>query len=164
MSYIWFMKQLQKKLSREETIELIGQVEISESLIQAPAVKLPALTFNSTEQLCLALQNRDKNALEYLISDKMKSEFLKDKASFIYNYISYCNTLERKNGKLLVQIFNGACNACYCNIGMKGIAVSVNTIENNKQLWKFNLIIEQMPDGKLELEKCHSFTIKREDF
>jgi hypothetical protein len=84
------MKQLQKKTPITETLSLFEQVEISESLIQAPAVKLPELRFNIAEQLSIALQNRDKDALGFLISDSMKSHDLKNKHAFIQNYLSYC--------------------------------------------------------------------------
>lgn len=164
LNYIRFMKQLQKKTPKVETLSLFEQVEISKRLINAPEVRLPELRFNITEQLSLALQNRDKEALEFLISDNMKSDFLKDKMSFIQNFLKYCKTLERKHGKILVQTFNGACNASYCSLGRKGITVSVNTLKNNKQIWKFNLIIDEMPDGKIDLGKCFNFKVKREDF
>ena len=157
------MKQLQKKATKTETIDLFTQVEISESLINAPEVRLPELRFNITEQLSLALQNRDKAALEFLISEKMESDTLKDKSAFIKNYLTYCKTLERKHGKIIVQIFNGVCGAKYCNLSHKGITVSVNTQRNNKQVWKFNLLIESLPDGKLDLGKCFDMKVKRED-
>ena len=102
------MKQLQKKTTKTETIDLFTQVEISESLINAPEVRLPELRFNVTEQLSLAFQNRDKLALEFLISDNMKSDDLKNKHIFIKNYLTYCKTLERKHGKIIVQTLNGA--------------------------------------------------------
>jgi hypothetical protein len=157
------MKQLQKKTSKEETIDLFDQVEISEISIQAPQVKLPELRFNITEQLSLAFQNRDKLALEFLISDSMKSYDLKNKHTFIQNYLSYCKTLERKHGKIIVQTLNGACNAGYCNLGRKGITVSVNSMINNKQVWKFNLIWDLDGEGKVDLCKCLNMKVKRED-
>jgi hypothetical protein len=157
------MKQLQKKTSKVETIDLFDQVEISEISIQAPQVKLPELRFNITEQLSLAFQNRDKLALEFLISDSMKSNDLKSKHTFIQNYLSYCKTLERKHGKIIVQTLNGACNAGYCNLGRKGITVSVNSMINNKQVWKFNLIWDLDREGKVDLCKCLNMKVKRED-
>jgi hypothetical protein len=157
------MKQLQKKISKVETIDLFEQVEISEISIQAPQVKLPELRFNIAEQLSLAFQNRDKLALEFLISDSMKSNDLKDKDIFIKNYLAYCKTLERKHGKIIVQTLNGACNAGYCNLGRKGITVSVNSMINNKQVWKFNLIWDLDGEGKVDLCKCLNMKVKRED-
>jgi len=56
-----------------------------------PEIQLPVLHFDIVEQFGLALQNRDKNALEYIISDTMSSEDFKDKQTFISNFISYCN-------------------------------------------------------------------------
>jgi hypothetical protein len=157
------MKQLQKKTTKTETIDLFTQVEISESLINAPEVRLPELRFNVTEQLSLAFQNRDKLALEFLISDNMKSDDLKNKHIFIKNYLTYCKTLERKHGKIIVQTLNGACNAGYCRLGKKGITVSVNSMINNKQVWKFNLIWDLDKDGKVDLGKCLNMKVKRED-
>ncbi len=73
-NYIRVMKQWQKKTPITETLSLFEQVAISESLIQAPAVKLPELRFDIAEQLSIALQNRDKDALGFLISDSMISD------------------------------------------------------------------------------------------
>jgi hypothetical protein len=157
------MKQLQKKTPMIETLSLFEQVAISESLIQAPAVKLPELRFDIAEQLSIALQNRDKDALVFLISDSMISDDLKNKHAFIQNYLSYCKTLERKHGKIIVQTFNGACNVGYCRLGKKGVTVSVNTQQNNKQVWKFNLIWDLDKNGKVDLGKCLNMKVKRED-
>jgi len=119
-----------------------------------PEIQLPVLHFDIVEQFALALQNRDKNALEYIISDTMASEDFKDKHTFISNFISYCNTLEKKHEEIYVQTNKGACSNPVCNKGMTGISVSVNTLKNNKQLWTFNIIPEIDSNGKLDMFKC----------
>lgn len=146
-----------------QTLDLFAQHESNGKIIKAPAVALPTLRFDSTEQLSLALQNRDKAALEFLITDQMVSSVLKDKKAFIKNYLGYCKTLERKHGKVIVQILNGVCNGKMCSYGSKGITVSVNTQRNNKQVWKFNLIIEANSNGQLDLGQCINMKVRRED-
>ncbi len=142
---------------------LFSSIEQSNVAKNYLKVQLPNLRFDSTEQLNLALQNRDKAALEFLITDQMVSSVLKDKNTFIKNYLGYCKTLERKHGNIIVQILNGVCNGKMCSYGSKGITVSVNTQRNNKQVWKFNLIIEANSNGQLDLGQCINMKVRRED-
>lgn len=122
-------------------------------------IQLPNLTFDVVEQLVLALQNRDKQALEFLITDEMKSSTLKDKKGFIEGFIAYCNTLQKKHGTIYVQITKGGCNSSYCNPGKSGFSVSVLTVIDNKQLWHFNLITEVTQNNQVEVWKCFDFKI-----
>jgi hypothetical protein len=145
------------------TLPLFEELPISKTIQELPEVKLPELGFDMTEQLCLALQNRDKNALAFVIEDKMDSIDLKSKQSFISNYLSYCKQLERKHGKLFILTIKGACNGKHCHFGKQGINVSVNSLVNNKQLWKFNLLIVPTKSGKLNLGKCYDMKLSKKD-
>jgi hypothetical protein len=149
--------------SKNHTLPLFEELSLTKTSPELPEVSLPELGFDMIEQLCLALQNRDKNALEYLIWDKMVSFDLKSKQAFIKNYLSYCKQLERKHGKLFILTLKGACNEKQCNLGKQGINVSVNSLVNNKQLWKFNLLIETSKSGKLDLGKCYDMKLSKKD-
>jgi len=149
--------------SKNHTLPLFEELSLTKTSPELPEVILPELGFDRIEQLCLALQNRDKNALEYLIWDKMVSFDLKSKQAFIKNYLSYCKQLERKHGKLFILTLKGACNKKNCNLGKQGINVSVNSLVNNKQLWKFNLLIETTKSGKLDLGKCYDMKLSKKD-
>ncbi len=149
--------------SKNHTLPLFEEMSLTKTTKELPEVSLPELGFDRIEQLCLALQNRDKNALEYLICDKMVSFDLKSKQAFISNYLSYCRQLERRHGKLFILTLKGACNGKQCNLGKQGINVSVNSLVNNKQLWKFNLLIETTKSGKLDLGKCYDMKLSKKD-
>jgi hypothetical protein len=149
--------------SKNHTLPLFEELSLTKTSPELPEVILPELGFDRIEQLCLALQNRDKNALEYLIWDKMVSFDLKSKQAFIKNYLSYCKQLERKHGKLFILTLKGACNGKHCHLGKQGINVSVNSLVNNKQLWKFNLLIETSKSGKLDLGKCYDMKLSKKD-
>jgi hypothetical protein len=124
-------------------------------------IQLPQLTFDVVEQLVLAIQNRDERALEFLITDEMKSDTLKDKKGFIEGFISYCNTLQKKHVAIYVHTTKGGCNSSYCNPGKTGFSVSVHAVIDNKQLWHFNLITEVTPYNQVEVWKCFDFKINR---
>lgn len=122
-------------------------------------IQLPHLTFDVVEQLVLALQNRDKQALEFLITDDMKSSTLKDKNGFIEGFITYCNALQKKHGAIYVQTTKGGCNSSYCNPGKSGFSVSVHAVIDNKQLWHFNVLTEVTQNNQVEVWKCFDFKI-----
>jgi len=130
-----------------------------------PAVALPVLSFNLTEQLMLAFQNRDEGALEFLLSDVGEFDsLLGRKDRFIYEYINYCNKLQQKHGKLVVQTQEGRCEGFYCsnfNSHLDGFSVSVHSVLLNKQLWVFNILCEPQPDGKLDIWKCNGFKVDK---
>jgi hypothetical protein len=149
--------------SENLTLPLFEELPVTKVIQELPELKLPELGFDMIEQLCLALQNRDKNALAFVIWDKMDSSDLKSKQAFISNYLSYCKQLERKHGKVFVLTLKGACNGKHCHLGKQGINVSVNSLVNNKQLWKFNLLIVPTKSGKLNLGKCYDMKLSKKD-
>ena len=124
-------------------------------------VKLPSLDFDIFEQFSLAIQNRDRNALEYLISDKLDSDGFKDKQDFIDKYLGHCKVLEKKHGQIYVQTHKGSCGGGYCIKGKPGIGVSVNSIVDNKPLWNFNVKTGIDDAHKIDFCKCYFFVINK---
>lgn len=126
-----------------------------------PEIVLPTPYFDVVEQFTLAMQNRDKKALEFLISNKQASMNLKDKKSFINNYLNYCNTLEQKYGEIYVQSFKGASAGKKCNIDSKGVSFSIHALRMNKQLWRFNILVYFDANNCIELEQCFDFKLTK---
>jgi len=126
-----------------------------------PEIVLPTPYFDVVEQFTLAMHNRDKKALEFLISKKQTSMNLKDKKSFIKNYLSYCNFLEKKYGEIYVQSYKGACADKKCNFESRGVSFSIHSLRMNKQLWRFNIIVDFDADNCIELEQCFDFKLTK---
>lgn len=142
--------------SQENALQLFDK---STELLQE--VHLPSFDFDIFEQFSLALQNRDKNAMEFLISDKMVADDFKDKQDFINKYLNHCNKLEGKYGKIYVQTHKGSCGGGYCLKGRPGFAVSVHSVFQNKQLWNFNIITELDDTEKIDMCKCWFFKVNK---
>jgi len=62
-------------------------------------------------------------------------------------------------------VFEGGCMAAKNGINTcdfssnNGMAVSVNTVYNNKPLWRFNLLYDLDNQGKIVLKKCNLFKV-----
>ena len=132
-----------------------------DNALALPEIILPVINFDLFEQLSFALQNRDKGALEYILSDKLVADDFKDKQDFINKFLSYCKTLEQKHGEIYVQTNSGHCDWKPCQYGKKGIAVSVHSLKRNKQLWNFNLITKFDDTQKISMLKCWCFKVDK---
>lgn len=124
---------------------------------------IPEIHYDSLQQLSFALQNRDENALQFLLSEEINDDFLKSKQDFIQRYIEHCNILEKKHGAIYVHIQKGRCTSHFCpRRNKEGISVSVNAVRKNRQLWVFDLIIIKDNHDCLDLGKCLEFSVSKE--
>ena len=129
-----------------EQLSLLGN-STTENTADLIPYTLPELCFNNEEQFMLALQSRDHQALQLLLSKQMNDDALKTKDKFIANYMAHCNALEKKHGELIIQTLKGKCTSTFCpNRNLNGISVSVHAAKCNKQLWVFDLIMDTGSD------------------
>ena len=121
--------------------------------------------FGLLEQFILAMQTRDKDALMLLMSDYTDSKFWKSKEDFIDSYLQTCNKIESK-GPIFITILKGKCLADtdgkfnFSKLGSQmGLAVSVNSVRNNKQQWNFNLLYCREHRRKVIVKRCTRFEV-----
>ena len=124
---------------------------------------IPEIHYDSLQQLSFALQNRDENALQFLLSDEINDDFLKSKQDFIQRYLKYCNILEKKHGAIYIQIQKGKCTSYICpNRKKVGLSVTVNTVTGNKHLWVFNVAVDKDSHDCLDMARCIEFSVCKE--
>jgi len=135
------------------------QIEISclKSFPQLEPLELPDLSFDKIEQLGFAFQNRDADAFNLLVSEKMKNGTLGNKSEFINSFISHCDKLEAKYSQISIETFEGKCNRAWCNKGAKGFTVVVSQTKTKATLWSFNVIARNHTDGGVILWQCQQF-------
>jgi len=120
------------------------------------------------EQLKIALQIRDRQTLNYLLSDLNKAYYWQSKQDFIEKYVSTCERLASKE-QIFITVLKGGCKAGKnglntCGFSSNtGMSVSVNTVCNNKPLWQFNLLYDLDNQGKIILKKCNVFDISTKE-
>ena len=107
--------------------------------------------------LIYALQNRDKEALEFLLANKQDCPHWETKYEFIEQFIGCCDKLERKQPIYLevlcgVNLQRNTEYWLWCSVG-----VTVKTIADNKTLWNFALAYRFDALKKITLRKTQYF-------
>ena len=125
-------------------------------------IVLPDTKLDLIEQFAFALQNRDAIGLEQLINKKGLPHWLR-RDTFTQDFIGYCDKMDKKHGGVYVHTVPGMCGRKMCNPGAAGLGVTVNTIKDNKLLWRFNLILKQTKDDTLDIWQCEEFVVKHEE-
>lgn len=138
------------------------QLELEIGLELKP-ITLPDTHFDLVEQFAFALQNRDAIGLGQLIDDADRHEKWGNKNGFISKFIGFCNRMDKKYQGVYVHTVPGKCARGACNRGTSGLGVTVNTIKNNKLLWRFNLVFTQTKRDTLGLWLCQQFEVKNEE-
>ena len=139
-----------------------------EQLELGPDIKLKPITLPDTrldlvEQFAFALQNRDAIGLRQLIAANDKHEKWGDREGFISKFIGFCDKMEKKHGSIYVHTVPGQCGRERCNKGTGGLGVTVNTINDNKLSWGFNLVIKMNRQETLHIWLCQQFKVKSDE-
>ncbi|MFN8317775.1 MAG: hypothetical protein U0T32_15100 [Chitinophagales bacterium] len=140
-----------------------NQVLMSFGVESLPPITLPDTTFDIVEQFALALQNRDSIGMRQLIDSKDQNPSWGGRQAFINKFLGFCERMDKKYDGVFVQTVPGECCRSTCNIGARGLGVSVSTIKQNKLLWRFNLVTRQTQHETLELWLCKEFKVNHED-
>ena len=141
---------------KENQLELILDRELK-------PITLPATNFDLVEQFAYALQNRDAIGLGQLMDDADSHSRWGDKKGFISKFIGFCNRMDEKHKGVYVHTVPGQCGSRFCNKGERGLGVSVNTIRDNKLLWRFNLVFAETKRETLLTWLCQQFEVKNEE-
>lgn len=139
------------------------QLKMSFDSKLSPEVKLPSTNFDLIEQLAIALQNRDERTLRQLIYVCNLPYSTDIGKTFVSDFIIYCNKMDKKYNGVYVHTVPGCCVVKWCNKGVNGLGVSLNTTLKNKTLWKFNIIAKQISELKLEIQLCLNFVVDHEE-
>jgi len=127
--------------------------------IESDLLKNLTNDFDIHSQFELAIQQRDRQALNYLLSDIQVTYHWKSKTDFINKYVGWCEKAEKKH-KIFVTTHRGHCRQGGCGLNScGGITVSVNTVFNNKPLWQFNLLYKLDKAGKIIMRRCKYFDV-----
>lgn len=140
---------------KEEQVKIPSRTELKE-------IELPDTKLDLIEQFALAIQNRDAIGLEQLINKKDLPYWL-ERDTFTKDFTGYCDKMDKKHGGVYVQTVPGMCGTECCFRGNAGLGVSVNTIKDNKLLWRFNLMLKERPDDTLDIWLCKEFLIKHDE-
>jgi hypothetical protein len=130
--------------------------------LQLKPIVLPDTKIDLIEQFALALQNRDSIGLEQLINKKGLPHWLR-RDTFTEDFTGYCDKMDKKHGGVYVHTVPGTCGRAFCNKGTIGLGVSVNTIKDNKLLWRFNLILRETNSYTLDIWLCQEFMVNHEE-
>ncbi len=131
--------------------------------IEVKPIILPDTRLDLVEQFAFALQNRDAIGLSQLIDDNDTHSKWGNKLGFINKFMGFCNRMEKKYGSIYVHTVPGQCGRERCNRGTSGLGVTVNTINDNKLLWKFNLVFKESKRETLHVWLCKQFEVKSEE-
>ncbi len=141
---------------KENQFELILDKELE-------PVSLPDTHFDLIEQFAYALQNRDAIGLDQLMDEDDNHSRWGDKKGFITKFVGFCNRMDGKYKGVYVHTVPGQCGNGFCNRGASGLGVTVNTINDNKLLWRFNLVFAETKRETLLTWLCQQFEVKNEE-
>lgn len=141
---------------KEEHLELGLDIELK-------PIELPDTYFDYVEQFAFALQNRDAIGLRQMIDKDARNTNWGSREDFIQKFTGFCDRMEKKHGSIYVHTVPGQCGRERCNRGASGLGVTVNTINDNKLLWKFNLVFEETIQNTVALRLCQQFEVKSDE-
>lgn len=141
---------------KEEQLELKLGIELK-------PIILPETNFDLVEQLAFALQNRDAIGLRQLIDKDARNSHWGSREDFIHKFTGFCERMEQKHGSIYVHTVPGQCGRERCIRGASGLGVTVNTINDNKQLWRFNLVFEETQRNTVIVRLCQQFEVKSDE-
>jgi hypothetical protein len=138
------------------------QLEFGTEKKVLPPIVLPDTHLDLVEQFSLALQNRDAIGLRQLIDKKWKHAIMGDREGFISKFIGYCDRMDKKYNGIYVHTVPGTCGRSNCGRG-RGLGVTVNSIADNKHLWRFNLVVGETQKDTVQLWLCKEFKVSSEE-
>lgn len=141
---------------KQLTLELIPELELQ-------PITLPDTKLDLVEQFSFALHNRDAIGLRQLIDKDDRHERWGNREGFIKKFVGFCNRMDKKHKGIYVHTVPGQCGRGYCNRGTRGLGVTVNTVRENKILWRFNLVFTETKLETLKLWLCQQFEVKHEE-
>ena len=106
------------------------------------------------KQFALAIRERDKQVLHFLLSDNQESKDWESKQDFIDKYLKCCTKFESEQKIIITTqegfgFDNGSQRGFYI-----GIAVIVDSAATKERLWRFDLVFGLDNIGKLKVNKC----------
>jgi hypothetical protein len=126
-------------------------------------IRLPSTKLDLIEQFALALQARDARGLRQLIDKHDKHDKWGGREGFIKKFLSFCTKMDNKYSGVYVHTVPGQCGRGTCNAGYGGLGVTVNTIKQNRVLWRFNLVFKETRNEALSIWLCKQFEVKYEE-
>ena len=104
-----------------------------------------------------ALEQRDKDALEFLMAKEQDCPHWKTKQEFIDKFIGTCSKLEVKQPIFLEVLRGISFEKENFHAGKPGISIEVKSVAKNTRLWKFNVTYHLDKEKKIHLYKINYF-------
>lgn len=131
--------------------------------IKFKPITLPETSFDLVEQLAFALQNRDAIGLRQLIDKDAHNSNWGSREDFIQKFTGFCDRMEQRHSSIYVHTVPGQCGRERCSRGANGLGVTVNTINDNKLLWRFNLVFDKTQRNTVMVRLCQQFEVKSDE-
>ena len=145
--------------STVQTVERKKPTAKRKNRVDFDPLKTLSADFDIHAQFALAIQQRDRQILDFLLSEEQDSFYWKSKSDFINKYCGCCDKLAQKR-KIFVTTLKGGCDKDGCGFNhCGGITVSANRVCNNGVLWQFNLVYNLDKKGKIRLRRCRYFEV-----
>jgi len=138
------------------------QLQLDTDRKALPPIALPETKLDLVEQFSLALQIRDAIGLRQLIDEEHTHSKWGDREGFITKFTEFCNRMDKKYNGIYVHTVPGTCGRSNCGRG-RGIGVTVNTISQNKNLWRFNLVVGETQKHTVQLWLCKEFIVSSDE-
>ena len=103
-----------------------------------------------------ALEQRDREVLEFLLAEKQDCSHWKSKLEFIEIFLSTCNKLEAKQ-PIFLKILLGISVDKNIHITRSAVSLEVKSITKNRPLWEFKLAYHLDDKKKITLQKTDRF-------
>ncbi len=115
------------------------------------------IRYDLYKQLALAIRQRDRQVLNFLLSDRQESKHWETKQEFVDKYLECCNRFESEEG-IVITTHSGIGRQNTIPIpSFSALEVVVDSAQEGNRLWRFTLILSTDDIGKIRITKCQRF-------
>ncbi len=113
--------------------------------------------YDGFKQFALALRQRDRQVLNFLLSDRQESKHWETKQEFVDKYLECCNRFESE-GEIVISTHEGMGRQKNIPvISFSALEVVVDSAQEGNRLWRFTLILSTDDLREIRITQCNRF-------